>query len=65
MTAINSEVKKKFPERSFPDIEANLGEQDIIAYAYLAKNFQYPMQFKVDENFRFKNFTVKGFRTSN
>lgn len=58
-------MKKKFPERSFPDIDATLGDNDIISYAYLAKAFQYPVKFKVVEDYSFKNVSVKGFRASN
>jgi hypothetical protein len=34
---INKEVKQKFPEKSFKDLEFNLQNQDIISYAYLFK----------------------------
>jgi hypothetical protein len=35
---INTEAKKKFPQKSFSDLQMKLGPQDLIAYAYLFKN---------------------------
>lgn len=64
VTTINKEVKKKFPDRSFSDIEAKLNDKDIISYAYLAKAFQYPIKFTVSDNFSFKKSNIKGFRAS-
>jgi len=58
-------VKKKFPKRSFPDIDETLQDQDIISYAYLAKSFEYPIKFKVIDDFLFQNTSVKGFRAAN
>ena len=65
VTAINNEVKKKFPNRTFPDIDVSLDDKDIISYAYLAKSFQYPTKFTVVQDFSFKNSSVKGFRAAN
>jgi len=65
VTTINKEVKKKFPDRSFPPIDVSLNDKDIISYAYLAKAFQYPIKFTVNKNFSFKNTSVNGFRASN
>lgn len=65
VTQINTEVKKKFPSRTFPDIDVTLNDKDIISYAYLAKSFEYPTKFKVIDDFLFKNKSVKGFRASN
>lgn len=65
VTTINKEVKKKFPNRSFPDIDVSLNDKDIISYAYLAKSFQYPTKFTVVKDFTFKNSSVKGFRAAN
>lgn len=64
VTEINTEVKKKFPKKTFSDIEATLKDQDIISYAYLAKTFQYPVKFTTNDNFQFKSSSVKSFRAT-
>ena len=41
---INEEVKKKFPEKTTPKLEADLSDCDIIAFGYFFKKlkFEYP-----------------------
>ena len=43
---INAETKKKFPQKSFGDLNLNLSELDIIIYAYLMKNIEFETPFK-------------------
>lgn len=47
--AINSEVKTKFPEKSFGDLQLKLAVTDIIAYAYFLKQVEYLNPFKEDK----------------
>ena len=61
---INEEVKKKFPEKTTPALEANLSDVDIIAFGYFFKKlkFEYPFE-KINEIY-FNNKTVNGFRAA-
>src|SRR5574341_1813186 len=42
---INKEVKEKFPDKSFADLDFPLGEKDLISYAYFLKALEYVTQF--------------------
>jgi hypothetical protein len=54
--AINTEVKTKFPSKTFADLDLKLSENDIIAYAYLFKQVEYFNPFKEDKVFFAANF---------
>ncbi len=58
--AINKESRKKFPKKSFKDLEIKLSPADIISYAYFLKEVEYkePL-YKTNVDFMGK--TVKGF----
>jgi hypothetical protein len=57
---INREVKEKFPDKRFADLDFPLGDKDIISYAYFLKAVEYVTQFT--EGFaNFQNQQVKGF----
>lgn len=58
--AINRESKEKFPNKTFEDLSSEIGEEDIIAYAYLYKKMSFAQEFNVCEQ-KFKSTTVKGF----
>jgi len=45
-TTINQEVKNKFPNYSFGDLQYPLGPQDIISFAYLFKKIKFSTKFK-------------------
>lgn len=57
---INRESKKKFPSKSFTDLKYNLGETDIISYAYFLKQVEYLTRFK-KQDVSFLRKMVKGF----
>jgi hypothetical protein len=57
---INREVKEKFPDKSFADLDFPLAEKDLISYAYFLKAVEYLTQFT--EGFaQFQGQQVKGF----
>ena len=60
LKAINQESRKKFPQKAFGDIEADLGQEDIISYAYFFKNVQYEKPFTL-KTVMFDSTRVKGF----
>jgi hypothetical protein len=60
---INHESRRKFPNKSFADLDLNLDEQDIIAYAYFLKEVKYKVPFEAYTLF-FGNREVKGFRAT-
>ena len=45
LQAINRECRDKFPEKSFGDLNYDLGESDIISYAYFFKTVAYEKPF--------------------
>lgn len=63
MTKINAECRKKFPEKSFGDIKAELKPSDIISYAYLLKKLEFTVKFNKNENesFLFEGKKVPSF----
>jgi len=61
---INRESRKKFPSKSFSDLQIDLGEREIISYAYFLKEIEYKEKFKKD-NVWFNNEKVAGFVSNN
>jgi hypothetical protein len=61
---INRESKKKFPSKSFGDLEMDLSPTDIISYAYFLKEVKYETQFGKDDVL-FNGQKVKGFIADN
>ena len=61
---INRESKKKFPSKSFGDLQMDLGPTDIISYAYFLKEVEYKTKFKKD-TVLFNEQKVKGFIADN
>jgi len=57
---INLECRAKFPQKIIPDLIYQLGDRDILSYAYLLKEVQYAVKFKQQE-LRFDDEWVKGF----
>ncbi|PIE98826.1 MAG: hypothetical protein CR988_01595 [Treponema sp.] len=64
VNAINKEVRKKFPKKTFGDLKTDLGESDIISYAYFVKAVEYLYVFE-DTDFEFMGEPVKGFYATN
>ncbi len=58
---INIESKKKFPTKSFDDLDLDLEPQDIISYAYYLKEVQYLTTFEKTNSLMFNGKNVKGF----
>ncbi|MFH4355000.1 MAG: hypothetical protein WDW21_05670 [Neisseriaceae bacterium] len=46
---INREVKEKFPQKTFSDLNLLLGDRDFLAYAYLFKTVKYKSPFAKDQ----------------
>ena len=61
MKTINKESKKKFPEKSFGDLELDLSDRDIISYAYFLKQVEYLVAFEETDTARFNGEKVRGF----
>src|SRR6056297_537625 len=61
---INKEMKEKFPNDNFGHLDKNLNPKEIVAYAYFAKEVEYPTEFS-KKNCRFKKEEVKGFYAKN
>ena len=61
---INRESKKKFPSKSFGDLEMYLAPRDIISYAYFLKEVEYETKFEKD-TVSFNGQEVKGFIADN
>ncbi len=57
---INKECRKKFPTKSIADLKVELGERDIISYAYFLKEIEYMRAFNKHE-VMFKERPVEGF----
>jgi hypothetical protein len=64
VTIINKESRKKFPNKSFEDLDLQLAETDIISYAYFLKEVAYKNTFEKG-NTTFNDIKVKGFFASN
>lgn len=58
--AINKESKAKFPDKSFADLNMDLGPTDIIAYAYFLKAVEYVTPF-FETEVDFNGEEVEGF----
>ena len=61
---INRESKKKFPSKSFDDLDMNLDLTDIISYAYFLKEVEYEIMFEKDDVL-FNGQKVRGFTAKN
>ena len=61
LKTINKESKKKFPEKSFGDLELDLSDRDIISYAYFLKQVEYLVAFEETDTARFNGEKVRGF----
>lgn len=61
---INRESRKKFPSKSFSDLEMDLDLTDIISYAYFLKEVEYETMFK-ERDVLFGGKEVKGFIADN
>ncbi len=59
--AINKESRKKFPDKSLEDLNLTLGDQDVIAYAYLNAAVEYLTAFSTDK-IDFEGTRVQGFK---
>lgn len=57
---INRESRKKFPDKSFDDLDYDLGETDIISYAYFLKQVEYMNMFR-KRDVSFLRSMVQGF----
>jgi len=57
---INKECRDKFPSKSIADLKINLGERDIISYAYFLKEIEYQNTF-TKQDISFDTKKVKGF----
>lgn len=64
VSIINKETRKKFPGKSFEDLDLQLAETDIISYAYFLKEVAYKTAFEKG-NTTFNDIKVKGFFASN
>lgn len=61
--AINKECRKKFPSKSIADLKLDLGEMDIISYAYFLKEIEYQNAF-TKQDISFDGNRVLGFYAS-
>lgn len=60
---INKESRKKFPTKSFADLDLTLADRDIISYAYFLKEVEYVTQFK-EGTVTFEGEVVPGFKAT-
>ncbi len=60
VNAINQECRRKFPKKSIADLKLELGERDIISYAYFLKEIEYQIAFN-KQNMMFSDKAVEGF----
>ncbi len=63
ITAINTESKAKFPNKSFKDLMLSLSPRDIISYAYFLKQVAYTIPFTSNYT-TFLNESVKGYKAT-
>jgi hypothetical protein len=61
---INQESRKKFPSKSFADLQLNLSPKDIISYAYFLKVVKYKTPF-TEGNMFFERKKVESFYVEN
>jgi len=61
---INRESRKKFPQKSFGNLNLKLSPIDIVSYAYFLKEVEYKMEFR-EKNLKFNGQIVKGFSVFN
>lgn len=61
---INSEIKRKFPDASFGDLNMSIGSKDVIACAFFLKAVQYALEFNKGNVF-FNKKQVAGFKAIN
>ena len=61
---INKECRKKFPSKSFDDLDMSLSSTDIISYAYFLKEVEYLVEFS-KKDVLFDGDKVKGFYAEN
>ena len=66
-TLINKEVKQKFPNYSFPDLDLDMDDSAILAFAYLYKQLSFAAKLEraVKEGVRFNGKEVDSFCASN
>ncbi len=57
---INKECRAKFPSKTFDDLDYDLGDYDIISYAYFLKEIEYAIAFE-KRDVDFDGQMVKGF----
>lgn len=62
---VNKECRKKFPDKTFDDLQLDLKERDILAYAYFLKKVNYPVEFHQEKSVTFGDSVVSGFSASN
>lgn len=65
VTEIKSAIKEKFPESTMPELNENISNTTIIAYAYLFKKVKYLEKFEKMPEFTFDGKQVAGFGASN
>ncbi len=61
---INKESRKKFPKKSFEDLDIKLSPEDIISYAYFLKEVEYILPFE-KKKVNFLDEEVAGFYAGN
>ncbi len=61
--AINRESRKIFPEKSFPDLNMSIGEDEFISYAYFYKKVAYEKPFTLTDMY-FDNHWVSAFEAA-
>lgn len=64
VSVINKETRKKFPNKSFEDLNLQLAETDIISYAYFLKETEYKTIFDKGIS-TFNGVKVQGFFAAN
>lgn len=64
VTAINQELKAKFPTKSFGDLKINLDKTSFVSYAYFLKEVEYETKFD-SKDIVFNGQLVKGFFSKN
>lgn len=63
LETINKEVQARFPEKTFPRIDFQLQNEDIIVYAYLLKAVEFMNPFQ-DGKVEFEGIQVNGFQAA-
>jgi len=57
---INKERKQKFPASTFPELDLQIDDEDVLCYAYFSKNLEYGKKFK-KSGLMFMGEPVQGF----